>query len=181
VRTTYYLGTLAGVKYRELRHLRRDDAATMVRREIESDPTLKPFLETVAQLSGPGDGSTDPLDELLGQPQASAGLNDVLGYLATKRPEQSIVLKDGQKVLVKDLYDTIGSAVANAAAEAEEEQRDQGAMKAPLNRADRAATELERAIAALPRARRFAEWRENELAIKISSLRALIAKMEDNT
>jgi len=181
VRSTYYLGTLAGVQYRELRHLRRDDAAALVRREIENDPTLKPFLDTVAQASGQGDGSPDPLDELLGQSQGSSGLNDVLGYLATKRPEQSIVLKDGQKVLVKDLYDTIGSAVANAAAEAEEEQRDQGAMTAPLNRADRAATELERAIAALPKARRFVEWREDKFAAKVVALKTLIAKMEDRT
>ncbi len=54
-------------------------------------------------------------------------------------------------------------------------------MSAPLNRADRAVTELERAIAALPKARRFAEWRENDFATKVAALKALIAKMEDKT
>jgi hypothetical protein len=178
VRSTYYLGTLAGVQYRELRHLRRDDAAVLVRREIEGDPTLRPFLETVADIAGRQEDGADPLDELLGQKKGSSGLNEILGYLATKRPEQSITLIDGQRVLVKDLYDTIGSAVASAAAEAEEEQRDQGAMTAPLSRADRAVLELTRALAALPRARRFDEWRESEFSAKLASLKAIIAKME---
>jgi hypothetical protein len=175
VRTTYYLGTLTGVKYRDLRHLRRSDAAALVRRELDSDPTLEPLLRTIGQTKGPA--GLDLLDDLLGQPSDADGLNDVLGYLATKKPDQSIVL-EGQNVLVKQLYDTIGNAITNAAAEAEEDERDQGAMNAPLLRLDRALGDVQRAIAALPKARRFAEWQEGQFAAKVDALRTLLLQTE---
>ncbi|WP_264960636.1 hypothetical protein, partial [Neoasaia chiangmaiensis] len=47
VRSVYFLGTLSGVNYRDLRHLRRKDAVAFVRGEFEGDPTLTNLLSVV--------------------------------------------------------------------------------------------------------------------------------------
>ena len=49
VKAVYFLGTLAGAEYRNLRHLRRPDAADLVRRELETDLALRPVLEAAEE------------------------------------------------------------------------------------------------------------------------------------
>ena len=41
VRSVYFLGTLAGTNYRDLRHLRRSDAVEFVQEEFSNDLFLK--------------------------------------------------------------------------------------------------------------------------------------------
>lgn len=176
VRSTYFLGTLAGANYRTLRHLRRSDAADMVRRELENDPALKPFLDTI-MAHQQEDDANDPLDDLLGEAGEPDGLIDIVGYLATQNREDCIALAGGGVVPVEQIFSSINSAIAAAAYEAEEESRDQSAVTAPISRAEKAVTELKRAVEALPKARRFPEWREEKLQVKVAELTALVRKL----
>src|ERR1039458_4038752 len=41
VRSTYFIGTLAGCKYRDLRNLRRADALKYVEKELDERPVLR--------------------------------------------------------------------------------------------------------------------------------------------
>jgi hypothetical protein len=176
VRSTYFLGTLAGVNYRTLRHLRRADAADMVRSEMDGDQALKPFLETIVDRQPEGDRN-DPLDDLLGDAGKPDGLIDILGYLATKNRDDSITLAGGRTATVEQIYSTIQSAITAAAGEAEEEERDHSAVTAPLYRAAKAVVELERAVAALPKARRFDDWSEDKLQVRVAELTSLVGKL----
>lgn len=176
VRSTYFLGTLAGVNYRTLRHLRRADGGDMVLREIQSDPALKPFLDTIIARQ-PEDEMNDPLDDLLGEASKPDGLIEIVGYLAAQNRDDSIVLAGGETATVEQIYSTIQSAITAAADEAEEDERDQSAVTAPISRAAKAITELERAVAALPKARRFDDWNEDKLKVKVAELTALVGRL----
>lgn len=179
VRSTYFLGTLAGVNYRKLRNLRRKDAAQMVRREINGDATLAPILSKL--ISSPVAPIDDPLDDVLGAPADRSGLNDILSFIATKKPEEVISLEGGETVTVGDLLDTLRGAIILAADEAEEEVRDKTAVSAPIVRCEKAIAELERALSSLPKARTFLEWGENEFQDKVAKLKLLTAALEAST
>jgi hypothetical protein len=176
VRATYFLGTLSNVNYRRLRHLRRPDAATMVLNEIENDAALKPLLQMVPQ-STPDVDLDDPLDAVLGADPKSNRLNDVLGLLATKKREETIELPGGGTAVVQHLFDTLQSAINAAADEAEEEQRDQTTVTAPIVRARKAVAELERALSGLPRARTLADWAEADLTKELDLAQTLLSKL----
>jgi hypothetical protein len=177
VRATYFLGTLANVKYRKLRHLRRADASELVLREIEDDPALAPLLDTVRRQEDAPDN--DPIDAVLGSP-TSTSLNDILGFLASKRPGETVDLAGRGQATAQEILDTLQSAITAAAEEAEEGVRDQAALTAPITRSDKAIAELERAIAALPKARAFAEWDERALSAKVVALQALLDQLKDH-
>lgn len=176
VRATYFLGTITGVNYRTLRHLKRADAADMVRREIEGDPALKPFLETIAAQK-PATDDDDPLDDLLGEVSKPNGLVDILGFLAIQDKDAAIPLAGGTTTNVLDIYSTIQSAITAAANDAEEEERDHSAVTAPIVRAEKALVELERAVASLPKARRFDDWNESKFQEKVKALSVQIDKL----
>lgn len=178
VRATYFLGTLAGVKYRKLRHLRRRDAAQLVRREIDRDVTLSTILAKI--IPPPPLDSNDPLDDVLGVPEEN-GLNDVLSYIASKKPEESISLDDGESLTVANLLDTLQGAINTAADDAEEEARDKSAVSAPTERIKRAIDEIERALSALPKARTFPEWNEADFVARRDQLKALLSVLETSS
>lgn len=174
VRATYFLGTLAGVNYRTLRHLQRPDASEMVLREIEGDRALAPLLETIAA-SKPTPDDADPLDELLGEVESKPGdLAGILGFLAAKEEDDVIKFTGGTTATVQQVYSTIQGAITAAANEAQEEENDLSAVRAPIVRAEKAINELERAVAAVGKARRFDEWDEGELRNKVKELTALV-------
>lgn len=177
VRAVYFLGVLTGTKYRDLRHLRRSDAATLVRSELQSDAALKPILEA-AEAAATGALQDDPLSDLLGNTDSPSPLHSLLSFIATKRPQASVPLPTGEQLLVQDVLKSISSSIAAAADEAKEERRDQDSLQAPLTRADKAIAELERVLDALPRARAFEEWDEVVLAGKIMDIRHIIERIE---
>lgn len=175
VRNTYFLGTLANVQYRKLRHLRRNDAAELVHRELENDPALQPLLAM--------DDSNldDDVDDLLGPPTPKSPLAGVLNLLSTKRPEETITLADGSLVVVQDALTSVGSAISAAADEASEELREQTTVKEPVERAKKAANELTRALAVLPRARALPEWDEAALREQTAQITNLLKDIEANS
>lgn len=179
VRSVYFLGTLAGVNYRKLRHLRRPDAADLVRRELEMDPSLRTLMtELEVGDADAAEESADLLDDVLGDQPESVSLAAVLGFLAQKRPNDSVEISGASDVTAQQLMATVQSAVSAAADEAAEDQRDQTALTAPLERVDKAIVEFQRAIAALPRAQAFPEFDEAAFAAKVTQLSALIAEYE---
>lgn len=180
VRSVYFLGTLANVRYRKLRHLRRPDAATLVRKELEGDVSLKPLLD-VAEEGASATGEADLLDDVLGGQVDSGPLTSLLSMIAGKTSEDFITLSDGSSVEVQAILDSIQSSISAAADEAEEEQRDQSAQSAPLTRADKAIAEFERALAALPRARAFSGFDEPSMAERVARLKLLVAEYSSPT
>lgn len=173
VRSVYFLGTVANVRYRKLRHLRRPDAAALVHKELVGDPSLNQLLQA-AEASAGSASEPDILDDALGTAAESGPLTPLLALIAGKRPDEAVALGDGGMAEVQDILDSIQSAINAAADEAEEDQRDQTAQLTPLTRADKAITELERALAALPRARAFSGFDEPGMAERVSRLQELI-------
>lgn len=176
VRTVYFLGALSDTEYRTLRHLKRPDAAALVLHEVESDPVMRPILE-VAKADADNDTRDDLLEEVLGSDEEQSPLEGLLSLLATKKPEASIQLPDGEKVVVQDVLDTVKTAVVKAAREAEETDKDQGALTAPADRVEKAISELHRASASLPRARAIPGWDEVDFRDRVERLEKLVAKL----
>lgn len=176
VRSVYFLGTLANVNYRKLRHLRRADAAELVSRELGSDPSLTQLLETVSD-SLPA-AEADILDDVLGDAPSPGPLNGLLTFLAQKRPEETVALQGAGPVAAQAILETVRSAITAAADEAEEDQRDQTAITTPISRTEKAIAELQRALSALPKARSFAEFDEGAMGLRVKQLRALVEEYE---
>lgn len=173
VRSVYFLGTLAKVKYRKLRDLRRPDAAELVRTEIEGDPALKQLLE-MAEAAETSDAESDILDDVLGSTASSGPLTPLLSMLAGKSPEESIEFEDGVTVQVQDILDSLRSSINAAAEEAVEEKRDQTAVNAPITRVDSAILEFQRALQALPKARAFSAFDEDAMSERVTQLKTLV-------
>ena len=176
VRSVYFLGTLANVKYRKLRHLRRPDAAELVFRELNRDPSIAQLIETVGD--DEPEAEVDIFDDVLGAAPTRGPLNGLLSYLAKKRPEEPVELGGSGTVSTDAVLKTIRDAITLAAEEAEEEQRDHTAITAPLDRTEKAIAELKRALTALPKARSYVEFDEKEMAVKIQEVRDLVKEYE---
>ncbi|MET8198973.1 ParB N-terminal domain-containing protein [Micromonospora taraxaci] len=177
VRSAYFLGTLANVEYRKLRHLRRPDAAELIQREIERDPALKPVLDAAQSAPSPSLGD-DLLDDLLGEAPPAQPLNDLLGLVAARTPDESLPLGDGQKVSARQVLSSLRSAITNVADEAGDEERDQSAAKAPLVQADKAINILKRILKDLPKGRAQGEWDEHAFAVKVAEIQGLLDEIE---
>lgn len=178
VRTVYYIGTLVGVEYRELRHLRRPDASDLIMKELRDDPALEPLLATLRSVDGSTVASVDPLDDVLGVEQDSNELIALLRLMATKKPEQAVHLGDGERRTVKEIQNVISGKIRAAAKEASEESKDQKAVDAPINRLKYAIEYVEKAAAARLRARGRADWSEDAFQAKLAALKQSIAKLE---
>jgi len=177
VRTAYFLGTLTDVNYRDLRHLRRSDAAELVREELETDPILQKLLHHADSLASAY--VDDPLDDLLGHRVGSAGITPVLSLLAQKRRDESIIIPGGPSLLVDELFSTIKNAITTAAREAKAEQSDQEAVDEPLNRVGKAFREIQLATTALPKARAFKDFDETAFAAQVQAVRSALRQLEE--
>ncbi|MDB5991259.1 MAG: ParB/RepB/Spo0J family partition protein [Herbaspirillum sp.] len=177
VRAAYFLGTLSGVTYRELRNLRRPDASTLIVQEIRRDATIAPILDIVQGNSDEKSDTDGLLDDVLGV-ENSDPLSDVLSYLAKKEKSESIDLPGSGHATVDDILQSLRRKIEAAAYEAREDQRDQNALEAPIDRLDAAAAEVVRAAQKLPRARVMVGWDEAEFLRKIGALKAAIEALE---
>lgn len=172
IKNAYFLGILSGTQYRRLRHLQRSNAGELILAEIENDPTLKLALE--ASDTGREAADHDPLDDLLGDPAPRSKLTPLVSLVASQENDSSLALPSGQAVEVRDLLETLQSAIQAAAAEAEEDTKDRSALMAPLDRLERAIAEFDRAMISLPKARAMSDFDEDALNVKISTLAARI-------
>ncbi|MGV9211062.1 ParB N-terminal domain-containing protein [Micromonospora sp. RB23] len=177
VRAAYFLGTLANVEYRKLRHLRRADAAQLIHREIERDPALKPVLAAArsAEATDPGD---DLLDDLLGEDPPAQPLNELLSLIAARTPDENVDLGNGDRVSARQVLTSLRGAIVAAAEEAADEVADQSAVKAPFSQADKAINALRRIGKDLPKARAQAEWDDHTFGLKLAEIRGLLNEIE---
>lgn len=177
VRSTYFLGTLAGVNYRTLRHLQRTDAADLVYKELIDNKALKPFLDAVSVEPASASQPDDPLDDLFGDFDKPNDLMEILGYLATKNPEESIDLLEGASVQVNEILNTIKMAVEVAAAEAEGEADIHASVTAPIARLEEAIAKVQRALASLQKARAQPDWKEADFQARTDLLGNLLVQL----
>ena len=169
VRNAYFLGTLAGVNYRTLRHLRRANASTMVANEIAADASLASLMQTNV---GGDDRKPDILDDVLGPGSADKGadLTPVLTFFARQKKDQEIEL-GGVRIQSSDLLNSVKDAVDAAAEEAANQDNDDVALTEPLTQVKQAIRSLYKATEALPKARVFKEWNEQAFTNKVMELK----------
>ena len=98
--------------------------------------------------------------------------------VASPRPASTFELPTFERVLTTDVLNSLRSIITAVADDASEDHRDQTAVRAPLDRVDKAIFSLEKALEALPKARAFNEWDESVLVEKIRSLTDLLAQFE---
>lgn len=170
VRSVYFLGTLADVQYRRLRHLRRPDADVLVSKELSRVPGVEALMNEDTITSALSD---DPLDDVLGESAVSGPLDKILRTLATRSSDEVVPLPSGGTVEVRQLLDTVAGAINTAASEAEEDAKEQKSQVDPLARADKAIAELERALSALRKARSFQGFDEQGMEKRVQ----ILAKM----
>ena len=177
VREAYFLGTLAGVEYRTLRHLRRDDAAALIRKELEEDPAIGALINDIGH--GCQEVGGDILDDVLGDPSdKNSDLSGVLSFIAEKGRDEVVELPTGTTLAVDDLIGSVNAAVNAAAQEANEENRDNRNLNAPINRLSSAIDHVRRAGSLLEKARVIADWQEDDFRRKIDELEAEIAELK---
>ena len=174
VRAAYFLGTLTGVNYRTLRHLRRPDASLRVRRELQNDLTLGSLLD-----AGDQQQKTDILDDVLGpsDSQQSSELTSILSYMARQGQSEELKL-NGMTVATRDLRDSIKHAVDNAAEDAHSEELDQNAVAAPIRHLDLATNNVRKAADALPKARALDDWSEDEYTKQLARFKAMLGRLD---
>ncbi|HDR9808131.1 TPA: hypothetical protein QDC55_005963 [Burkholderia cenocepacia] len=177
VRSAYFLGTLAGVNYRDLRNLRRPEASKLIRAEIERDPALASILTKTTQGRAGASQSDDLLDDVLGSNNEDE-LSGVLSLLASKERSDVIELSAGEEASVQDIFNSLKGKIEAAARDAREDRRDQETLEAPIVRINNAIGEVERAIAALPRARALPDWVEPRFEERLQILKAAIQALE---
>jgi len=180
VRAVYFLGTLAGVNYRDLRHLRRADAEELVGDELRGDEQLSEILEVAATQSDNSDKKDDLLDDVLGESSGASVVRQVLEFVASLEKDQPVELPSGVQVEVADIYPQLGRAVNKAAEEAEEQRRDVNAVRAPIVRLERALAEITRARDSLGTARAIPGWDEALFSAKVDAVDTRLNELKDD-
>lgn len=174
VRAAYFLGTLSGVKYRTLRHLRRPDASARVRQELEEDLTLRTLLPPKEQQGE----KPDILDDVLGSQQAQHAdrLGPILGLVARHGKSREVEV-NGTMVGAADLKESIRQAVDVAAGDAQSDKLDEDALTAPIRHLESATKAIARVAKALPDARNVDGWVESEYDEQIALLKAELERL----
>lgn len=188
VRMTYFLGILAGVQYRDLRHLRREDAGEFVVRELREESRLSGVVQHVeGELGSLGAGGSSEEDEVLegvlGAPQQPSLLQGVLNFLADKEPGDYVDLPSeggeaDDEALTEDILSDVREVITRASREAEEERQDLKVKTAPIDRLVRAIDQLERSRDSLAKARATPGWDENAFMEKLEAAGAVLEQLK---
>jgi hypothetical protein len=180
VRSVYFLGTLAGVNYRDLRHLRRADAEDLVGDELRSEEQLSEILEAAAVKYKDVGQDDDLLDDVLGDSASTSVVRQTLEFVAGLDKEKPVELPSGTEVEIADIYDLLGRVVTKAAEEAEEQRKDINAVRTPIVRLERALAEITRARDSLATARAIAGWDEALFSAKIDAVETKLNELKDS-
>lgn len=177
VRNAYFLGTLTGVNYRTLRHLRRANAGELIADEMEGDATLSLLMQA---RSNEKVGEPDLLDDVLGPAEAGPGpdLTPVLTFFAQQDKSQTVDL-GGSRIQVEDLMNSVKDAVDAAADEASNQFDDDAALTAPMSHLKKAINSIKRATDSLPKARAFEEWGEQDFKNRLKELKDTVRELEN--
>lgn len=178
VRSVYFLGTLSGVNYRDLRHLRRKDASAFVRDEFARDPTLTSLLSMVdGKESAPADSL---LDDVLGggTEDSPDDLTSVLSFLAQRTSDEVVEMPDGVNVPIEGLLNSVCGAVSSAAKEACEDAKDAKTVEAPVVRLLEARDDIRRAAVVLEKARAQNGWDEHYFKQIVVEVKTALEQIE---
>lgn len=181
VKKSYFLGILSGANYRQLRHLRCEDAETLVERELLGESALEGVLATAKSAESATDES-DPLSDFMGEDGSQDSVvEDVLSLVVTRRPEAVVQLPDGSSVPMKSVLGSLSGAVNAAAREAEERNREQNTVDAPFQRAEKAFRELERIPLLLGKSRAHPAWDEEAFQSEVDRIAKLLAELRETS
>jgi hypothetical protein len=179
VRSVYFLGTLAGVNYRDLRHLRRADCRTLVEAELSGDPHLAPVLDLAARSNAePSNQQDQLLDSVLGEGRDVNSVTRIANLLAKQDRNAPMRLGDGSTVDLSDVRAQIARAVEKAADEAAEQKKDLTAVSAPITRLEAAIQNIERARDMVDRARALSGWDEAKFKALLKRAEELLDGLE---
>ena len=179
VRTVYFLGTLSGVNYRELRNLRRSDCQKLVEAEFGNDPQLAPLINVAASSGAKAANAEDDLlDGVLGADQPVSIVGQVLDLLARQDRLLPVKFPDGSIAELPDVRSQVARVIEKAAAEAAEQKKDQSAVSAPLMRLETAIQNLERARDTLNQARALYGWNEAKFAGLVNQAGELLKSLD---
>ena len=180
-RAVYFLGTLAGVNYRDLRHLRRPDCRDLVHSELIGDPLLSQVIQLADSLErGQSNADDDLLDDILGKGSSSNSVSSVLNLLACQDKDAPVALPDGTQAELVDVLAEIARAVKKAADEAAEQKKDQSAVSAPIMRLEQAIQNIERAQETIDHARALPGWEEAKFLALVQRAKDLLNEFERN-
>lgn len=178
VRSVYFLGTLTGVNYRDLRNLRRADCRQLVEAELTGDPHIAPLLElAAASCNRPANQDDQLLESVLGQNSSTSKVSQVLDFLARQDRTVPVRFGDGSQADLQNVAAQVARAVEKAAAEAEEQRKDQATVTAPANRLQLAIQNIERARDVLDRARALPGWDEARFLSLVQTAQGLLEEL----
>lgn len=181
VRSVYFLGTLTGVNYRDLRHLRRSDCREMVEVEFTGDPHIAPLLQLAAAGTDSAANQDDQLlNSVLGNANIPSKVTQVLDLLARHDRNAPVTFNDGTVADLQHVLEQVANAVQKAAAEAEEQKKDLATVTAPSNRLESAIQNMERARDVLARARAVPGWDEQRFRSLIETARTLLEELDQD-
>ncbi|KIQ62868.1 hypothetical protein TR51_28620 [Kitasatospora griseola] len=180
IKSSYFVGILTDVNYRDLRHLQCDDAAELVEAELRREPVLQLAREANRLRVKPTDAEDDVLSDFLdGDEDAEAPLEDLLTLVLTRRRESAVALPDGRSISMESVAQLLATAVSCAAHEAAERNREQDTVQAPLKRVEKAIVELQRVSGILPRARAHVGWDEATFQDQLRKLEKLFEEIRE--
>jgi hypothetical protein len=178
VRSVYFLGTLTGVNYRDLRHLRRPDCRQLVETELTGDPHMAPLLQLAAAAGNQVASHDDQLlDNVLGDHNTTSTVTQVLDFLAKHDRSLPVTFGNGSQADVQHVTEQVAQAVQKAAAEAQEQNKDHALVTAPATRLQAAIQNIERARDVLDRARAVPGWDEARFLALVETARGLLNEL----
>ncbi len=179
VRHAYFLGILGGCNYRDLRHLRRSDAASFIADEIEETPEMQSVVEAIQKDQQAQDESEidNLLDEAIGDAPVPTAVDSLTAYLAKAHPDDLLELGSGDRIPVGAILEQVDVVVTQAAHEAKAMAEEEDVVQAPIKRIHEAIQKVERASALLAQARALSDWDEPAFADAVTILTDAIAKL----
>lgn len=181
VKQVYFLGTVAGVTYRQLRHLRVADASARVLDALSESRNLAALASSDATVAATRShsGSLELIEDLLegDSDTASEALNKILKEVLRSGNDAEASLETIDIPLAQAL-DEIRESINAAADDAADEAKDKDAKSAPIKRLEAARKNIDRAGEALQAARAVPDWNEEALTKEIGLTRASLERLE---
>lgn len=168
VRSVYFLGAAFKTKYRDLRHLRRPDAAKLVADELTSNDTLTEIVDV--EHTGGDDASFD---------EATEKVYNLFKFASQYGPGDEVQLPSGKQLSYEDLVGEIESSMDDAVEEAKTRGRDDKDVQTPINSLEQACKKIKTAHNSLDKARNVPGWNEDEFRKKVEKLESHVSGLKE--
>lgn len=185
MRTARLVGIMAGMKYRDLRHVNSDFFSRFLKPQLEDNQELADYG---AQLFGDGESMSDPegLELLGGGPADQAGEAEHLlnwftrtaGHNEVKFKVRNVTISRSRDAVIKSLLESM----TDAAEDAKDDGKRDDLVEYPAQRIREARSKLRRALEAFHEAKtdkRFDNSHFGKLQYEINKLQKRAAEMAD--